>query len=240
MADEISKDEEPEAMGDAMIVATSMLKPPKAVTAMKVLPRTIEWERVFWVAGGALVGLIVCVVVFRTFSVNTIYAVVLGAAGGYVLPSLSPLEGESLLKWGLLRSRDATAQRVNVNGRKAKMYIGTYPLKRAAAGAIRLIPAGVEVKAPNYDERGYPAMTTNKSDSSTLLEQQRRARTAQQKGKGRLRPSASLQAPPMSRSEARKQQQARSAPRAKVPKAGARNNVPSTVKETTLRRRRRP
>lgn len=170
--------ERPKTTGDAMLVATDLLKPPKARTAIKILPRTIAWDHLFSVIIVAVVGLIVGVTFFS--GLQAIFTCVLfGGAVGYMLPSLSPLEGESILMWFGLQAKSATAKRVNINGRRAKMYVGTYPLKRTALGATRLLPSSGSVKSEHYDERGYPELRTGKS-ASGQLEEQRKLRTKRQ------------------------------------------------------------
>lgn len=218
MAEENTQEQGDRTQGDAMLVATSMLKPPKARTAMKVLPRTIAWENLFIIVACALIGLLIGLRVFGVDNLQAVLStVVVTGALGFILPSLSPLEGESILTWFGLQAKSTTARRVNINGRRVKMYIGTYPLKRAALGATRITPAGGNVKAYAYDERGYPQMTTTKANAQ--LEEQRRLRT--NKSQQQLRPSTRLESPsPGRRSlvKGRKEQQAKAAPR--LPQAG--------------------
>lgn len=216
MAEENENTKSKQPQGEAMLVATSMLKPPKSRTAMKVIPRTIAWENLFLVGGFGFVGLLLGATIFGIDNLQAVLStVVLMAAFGYILPQLSPLKGESLLTWFGLQARDASAKRVTINGRRVKMYIGTYPLKRVAMGHTRILPAGAPVKAYAYDERGYPLATTPKNNPQ--LEAQRKLRSKSQQ---RLRPSTSLEAPPKRRSlvRDRNEQRARSAPR--LPVAG--------------------
>lgn len=200
--------------GEAMIVATSMLIPPKSVTAIKGIPRTIEWGHAIITGVIAFFVMILAVMIFGP-TINTfVYSLVLGGVIGFILPSLSPLEGESLLTWFGLQGRTAVAKKVNVNGRKARMYIGTYPLKRTAQGKTKFLPSGLNVKAYKYDERGYPQMTTSSTEE---LAKQRDLRRQRSRGKNALKPSTSLSG--MESSESLMEKQTKSLKRSKPNKA---------------------
>lgn len=205
--------------GEAMLVATSMLKPPKARTAMKILPRTIAWENLFIILACALIGLVIGLRIFGGENVQAVMStVVLAGAVGFLLPSLSPLKDESILMWFGLQAKEATARRVTINGRRVKMYIGTYPLKRVALGSTQILPSGGNVKAYSYDERGYPQMTTSRKGNTQLAEQKKLRQAKQRK---ELRPSATLEVPTkrrLSLTAARKEQQGKAKPR--LPQAG--------------------
>lgn len=231
MADDDGKYDAEDVTGEKMIVATSMLKAPKAVTSMKFIPRTIEWERIIVIGIFALVTWGIYAAIFPVALNVSIYVLALGGALGYVIPYLSPLEGESLLTWFGLQGREATAKRVNVNGRRVKMYVGTYPLKRVAAGKMRLYGSGVHIQASHYDERGYPQLET-KNAGNTELEQQRKMRALTQKKGKRLKASTTL----TSHASARADQQQRAQPR--LPKAGEKKNVPSLTKPTRRKKRK--
>lgn len=177
MAEDTEK-EPTRTTGDTMIVATDLLKPPKARTALKILPTTVAWEQVAIVGISAFLGFIVGVIFFGSMR-PIIMCTGIGGVIGYILPSLSPLEGESIMMWFGLQAKDMTAKKVDINGRKAKMYVGTYPLRRTALGATRLLPSAGSVKAESYDERGYPELRVNKSATAKLMEQ-KKLRTRQQ------------------------------------------------------------
>lgn len=224
--------------GETMLAATSMLKAPKARTAMKVLPRTIEWENLFIIAGFALVGLVVGLTLFDRSQLQAILStIVLFGVFGFILPSLTPLKGESILTWVGLQAKNTTAQRVKINGRRVKMYIGTYPLKRSALGPTRILPEGGNVRAYSYDERGYPQMTTTKSNPQ--LEEQRRLRDKQRK-RPALKPATTLDDQRRRRSlvSARNEQQMKAAPR--IPQAGEkRKSRVELNKKIKLKQRRK-
>lgn len=200
-------------VGDTMIVATKMLRPPKAVTSLVVVPRTAEWAQVAWMIVFALIGLMVASIVAGFGMMPAVYGITLGGAFGYIFPQLSPLQDESLAKWFMLQGGEVASKKVRINGRKAKMYIGTFPLKRVAGGRTVLFPSGGKVKASYYDERGFPQVATDK-EARSLLREQQKLREKTQKGKNRLQASTSLSVEvPKSRAERRKESQQRSAPR---------------------------
>lgn len=240
MAEENTETKE-RAEGDAMLVATTMLKAPKARTAMKVLPRTIEWENLFLIGALTVVGLIVGAALFKGALQPTLTSGVVAGVLGFILPSLSPLPGESIVTWLGLQVKDTASKRVTINGRRAKMYVGTYPLKRVALGHTRLLPAGGDVKAYEYDERGYPQMTTTKGNSQ--LAEQRKLRT-RANSTNKLRPSTTLEVPAKkSIAGMRKEQQNKAAPR--LPRAGEKRsssvelNKRIKIKQKKDRKRRR-
>lgn len=174
-----------------MLVATKLLKAPRARTSLKVVPRTIEWVTLLSVAGFALAGLIVGLAVFGGARLQAVLSTTaLAGAIGYMAPTLSPLEGESILTWIGLKAQSATARRVTVNGKRSRMYIGTYPLKRSALGPVRFLPSGGNVSSPEYDSRGYPIFDSR--SSHTLLAEQRRHRKSGANRKSQLKPSTTL------------------------------------------------
>lgn len=175
MADEDLKPKE-QAQGPTMLVATKMLKPPRAVLGTQFLPRTIPWATVIVVGVCAFIGFAVSVSVFEVTFKSAMYGAAVGGAIGFVVPQLSPLKGESIFKWLGLKVKEATATRVSIDGRLAKMHIGTFPLKRTALGRMRVRPAGLEVKAYSYDERGYPEFASTEKSAHSELERQKKLR----------------------------------------------------------------
>lgn len=148
--------------GPVMIAATSMLRPPPAriskITENVVLPRSVPV--VSFVAGlvGAVTGL-VFTVLFLSWIIGVgltqlFVGTAVGAMLGVMTVTWSPLRGESLAMWLGLNVLKLRQDRVEINGRPVRAYIGVSPLHRTAVGRLRLLPSAVEVAAGSVDERG--------------------------------------------------------------------------------------
>ncbi len=143
-----------------MIAATKILKPGPARIAKIMpgvtLPRTVPLPTLFITAGMALVGLIVTVLIpfTRTITSVTLGTVFFGALG-VLVATYSPLKGESLVRWfGLEYS--ARRDRVTLNGKQARVYIGICPVHKVAAGKMHIRAGAVDVPAGSVDVRGLP------------------------------------------------------------------------------------
>lgn len=207
MGDEEDKDA---VEGPTMLVATSMLKAPPPVQSLKIIPRTLPWPSLIIIVLSALLGFTAMVAVVGTGMESLIYGCIIGGAAGWAVPQLSPLKGESVSKSLRLQTATMTAERVRLDGRRVRLYVGTQPLRRVALGHVRLVPAGVSVQADSYDERGYPRIGEGTKRSRDLVKQHSNPR----KKKKQLKPAATLAMekhedwrPPLPKQKPRKKKQ---------------------------------
>ncbi|MGW2310044.1 hypothetical protein [Actinomadura luteofluorescens] len=153
-------EEDDRVRGPAMLAATNMLKPPPAVIGSLnkdiTLPRTLRLTTLIAVLVGAALGFLISFLVFGPGLNALMYGPVLGGAAGWASVSLSPLNGESLATWMGLQINGTRNRRLYVDGRPVRLYIGISPLRRTAAGKVRMLPGGVPVDAVRWDSRGYP------------------------------------------------------------------------------------
>lgn len=143
-----------------MLAATNMLKPPapvigslnKAVT----LPRTVKLTTLIALIIGASLGFLIAFVVFGPGLKALMYGPAFGGAVGWGAVNFSPLRGESLAKWMGLQINGTRNRKLVLDGRPVRLYVGIAPLRRTAAGPVRMLPGGVPVDAVRWDSRGYP------------------------------------------------------------------------------------
>jgi hypothetical protein len=146
-----------------MISATEILRTPPMrigkITENLVLPRTVEVKKllatlagfflgvILWIFAGTLIGYS-----YKTFIVLTgIFAIT-----GLVLVSWSPLKGESFATWLGLATTTKIRDKVEINGKQVRAYIGIAPLRFTASGRITIKPSAVDVYPGSFDERGVP------------------------------------------------------------------------------------
>lgn len=153
-----------ESRGPVMIAATSMLRPPPErigkLGEKLVLPRSVELKKALAGAVGFVVGLVVWGLLwgpffgvsFESFLGVTIVFTLIGV--GFV--TVSPMQGESAFKWMSLSAQARRGDRVSIDGKRVKAYIGLAPLHYSAAGPLRLCPGAVDVLPGTVDERGVP------------------------------------------------------------------------------------
>ncbi|MES9607287.1 hypothetical protein ACFFWA_12730 [Actinomadura verrucosospora] len=153
-------EEDDRVRGPAMLAATNMLKPPPAVIGSVnkdiTLPRTVRLTTLIAVLIGAAAGFLFAFLVFGPGLNALMYGPVLGGAAGWATVNLSPLRGESLATWLGLQINGTRNRRLVVDDRPVRLYIGIAPLRRTAAGTVRMLPGGVPVDAVRWDPRGYP------------------------------------------------------------------------------------
>ncbi|TDC44461.1 hypothetical protein E1281_33920 [Actinomadura sp. KC345] len=146
--------------GPAMLAATNMLKPPPAVIGSvnkeMTLPRTIKLTTLIAVLIGAALGFLIAFIVVGPGLNALMYGPTLGGAAGWATVNFSPLQGESLAKWMGLQFNENRSRKLLVDDRQVRLYIGIAPLRRTAAGTVRMLPGGVSVDAIRWDSRGYP------------------------------------------------------------------------------------
>ncbi|MEO3826348.1 hypothetical protein [Actinomadura sp. B10D3] len=152
--------EEEAVTGPAMLAATNMLKLPPAVIGSLneqfTLPRTVKFTTLFAILLGAIVGFLLAFAVLGPGLDALIYGPVLGGGAGWVGVSYSPLQGESLAKWLGLQIIGTRRRKLILDGRPVRLYVGIAPLRRTAAGTVRMLPGGVPVDAVRWDARGVP------------------------------------------------------------------------------------
>ncbi|WP_433183106.1 hypothetical protein [Actinoallomurus sp. CA-150999] len=156
----MSDEAEENLRGPVMLAATNMLKPPPAVIGSInkeiTLPRTIKLTTLLSVGIGAVLGFIIGLFILGVSLNALIYGPTVGGALGWGAVSFSPLRGESLAKWLGLQANSARQRKLTVDGRPVRLYLGIAPLRRTAAGTIRILPGGVPVDGVSWDERGFP------------------------------------------------------------------------------------
>lgn len=153
-------DEDDRVRGPSMLAVTNMLKPPPAVIGSInkeiTLPRTIKLTTLAVVAVGAVAGFLLSLFLFGAGLYALIYGPAIGGGLGWGAVNFSPLQGESLAKWLGLQIAGNRRRKLVVDDRPVKLYIGIAPLRRTAAGTVRMLPGGVPVDAVRWDPRGFP------------------------------------------------------------------------------------
>jgi hypothetical protein len=156
----MSEDSDDRVRGPVMLAATNMLKPPPAVIGSLnkdiTLPRTVKLTTVVAMGIGTVFGFILALVVFGPSLKALMYGPTLGAAVGWAVTNFSPLPGESLAKWIGLQANSSRKRKLYIDGEPVRLYVGIAPLRRTAAGTIRMIPGGVPLDAVRWDGRGVP------------------------------------------------------------------------------------
>lgn len=156
----MSDDSEDSVRGPVMLAATNMLTPPPAVIGSLnkeiTLPRTVRLTTVVVGGAGAILGFAVALMIFGVGIYSLMYGPTVGGAIGWMATNLSPLQGESLAKWLGLQAGNTRKRKLVVDGRPVRLYVGIAPLRRTAAGRVRMLPGGVPVDAVRWDDRGVP------------------------------------------------------------------------------------
>ncbi|MGI8330899.1 hypothetical protein ACRYCC_13115 [Actinomadura scrupuli] len=156
----MSEESDNRVRGPVMLAATNMLKPPPAVIGSLnkdiTLPRTLKLTTVVAMGVGTVLGFILALFIVGPSLEALMYGPTLGGAIGWAASNFSPLPGESLAKWIGLQANSSRKRKLLVDGEPVRLYVGIAPLRRTAAGTIRMIPGGVPVDAVRWDERGIP------------------------------------------------------------------------------------
>jgi hypothetical protein len=156
----MSDDSDGRVRGPVMLAATNMLKPPPPVIGSInkeiTLPRTIKLTTLAGLIVGAVFGFVIALVVFGAGLEALMYGPTLGGGAGWLATNFSPLEGESLAKWLGLQALGTRKRKLELEGRQVRLYVGIAPLRRTAAGTVRMVPGGVPLDAVRWDPRGVP------------------------------------------------------------------------------------
>ena len=186
--------EDERVSGPAMLAATNMLKPPPAVIGSVNkeinLPRTIKLTTLIVVLIGAVIGFLLAFAIAGPGLNSLMYGPVLGGAAGWATVNFSPLQGESLAKWLGLQFNENRSRKLMLDDRPVRLYVGIAPLRRTAAGTVRMLPGGVSVDAVRWDSRGYPHQEIPGADRLPGRPRARRGLTASPQlsgGRGMLR-----------------------------------------------------
>jgi hypothetical protein len=146
--------------GPVMLAATNMLKPPPPVVGSInreiTLPRTIKLSTIAVGGAGAVLGFVIALALVGVGINALLYGPTLGAAAGWAVVNFSPLPGESLATWLGLQASGTRKKKLVLDGRPVRLYVGIAPLRRTAAGTVRMLPGGVRIDAVSWDERGFP------------------------------------------------------------------------------------
>lgn len=155
-ADSIPMSEEQQRRTVPMLAATNMLRPPPArigkIGRDFTLPRSVPVKNLVGAIVGA-VGSLFLTAVTGSLQIM-LFGLFLGGGAGVLAVTWSPMKGESLLKWLSLTGNTARQDRVVINGRKVRAYIGVAPLGWSAKGRTEVLNGAVEVMPGAYDDRG--------------------------------------------------------------------------------------
>jgi hypothetical protein len=156
----MSDESDDRVRGPVMLAATNMLKPPPPVIGSLnkeiTLPRTIKLTTLAGLLAGAVFGFVCALAVVGPSLGALMWGPTIGGALGWGVTNFSPLEGESLAKWLGLQALGSRKRKLELDGRQVRLYVGIAPLRRTAAGAVRMLPGGVPVDAVRWDQRGVP------------------------------------------------------------------------------------
>lgn len=228
----------PDPVGPVMLVATNMLRAPATrigrISKDIVLPRTIPLKGVI----GGIVGLLLGLMLAVPF--GSLEAIVFGAIGGVAAGvaavTLSPIQGESFLKWLGLSAANIQKKKVKINGMPAKVYIGIAPLSYTAEGKVLVKSGSVPVIPGTVDERGViiphsEALRANR-DLAKQLSSSRGHQWAP-KGEGKALPATPKQNLESLRKQSKGTEikpEVKSAPKVMKPSNGIR---PESIRSTT-------
>lgn len=147
-----------ETRGPVMLAATSVLKQaPARVSRIAPgiqLPRTVPIKTLLTCLAGAVLSVLFVSAVVGFQLRTVLIAGVLGGAGGWFLVTYQPLEGETLLKWFGLSVSALKDRRREVDGRRARAYVGICPVDDIARGALTIVHGHADVVPGSVDERG--------------------------------------------------------------------------------------
>jgi hypothetical protein len=154
-----------------------MLRPPPArvskITETMVLPRSVPLVSLISGGVGAVVGLLFMFLVliwFVGFDLNAlVISVGLGAFLGVLAVTWSPLKGESLFVWLGLNATKFRQEKVEINGKPVRAFIGIAPLYRTAAGTVKIISSAVNVQPDSVDERGVIVPHAERMQSAAAM-----------------------------------------------------------------------
>lgn len=126
------------------------------------LPGTYRLSRVLGGAAGAAAGLTIGLPLGAGTGIWW-FTIIVASAGfllGVFATSWSPLKGESLGRWALLKSAKRTGL-VRIGGRWVRAYVGVCPLSRVASGPTRVVAGFVDSSGAS------PAPTTPPAQRSS-------------------------------------------------------------------------
>lgn len=138
-----------------MMVLTDMLKPPKTVTNLRVIPRTMEWDKITAIVIGGIVGLLCGLWLWPDPMMGGMYGATIGGAAFFMLIHITPFSDESLWSW-INTTFFNKPSSIREDGTKRNLYIGIAPVKWSYEGRIVHTASAVSSPATYYDKRGYP------------------------------------------------------------------------------------
>jgi hypothetical protein len=147
---------EPSDNRPLMLCATPVLKSGPVrigrIGSHITLPRTVPIVNVVVSLFGAL-GMFGLVLPFTSSIMSMVLSLTLGGLAGWIAVSYSPLKGESMVKWLGLQVA-SRMNRIEVDGRPARAYVGVCLIPEVARGQVRILPGAVNVAPGSVDERG--------------------------------------------------------------------------------------
>ena len=152
-----------------MLVATDSLKAPElrigTLGENITLPRTVRAASLVAAGVGGFAGMVLSTIVLG-MSIQTLsYGAILGGLVGTGLISYSPLKGESLGRWVLLKLK-ARRQRTTRDGRPVRLAVGICYVEPAFSGKVHIAAGAANVRSGSVDERFVPAVAARKQLSA--------------------------------------------------------------------------
>ena len=149
--------------GERMLVLTDVLKQPKVVINTRILPRTMEVDKVAVIIIGAAFGLLVGILISPNKLVGALYGAVAGAVVLFLLYHITPFAGESLFSWGktMLKYRENAVY--DQTGRKRNLHIGLAPVRWNHQGVVKIRAAAMPLITGTVDHRGYPIIDSREA-----------------------------------------------------------------------------
>ena len=148
-----------------MLVATDSLKAPElrigTIGENITLPRTVRAASLAAGAGGGFIGIVLATILLG-MSVKTLsYGAIVGAAIGVALVSYSPLKGESLGRWVLLKMK-ARRLRTTRDGRPVRLAVGIAYVEPTFEGPVQIRAGAANVRPGTVGDQFTPVVAPKK------------------------------------------------------------------------------
>jgi hypothetical protein len=148
---------------ELMLCATSVLKPPPVmighIAGEFSLPRAVALKDVIAGVSGAVAALIPATIVLGMTFRTVVLSMVLGGVAGFASVRYSPMRGESFFRYLGLQV-GARRNRVQVNGKPARVWVGVCQVTEVAAGRVTLLRGAIDVADGSVNMDGTAADDT--------------------------------------------------------------------------------
>lgn len=146
-----------------MLIATDSLRSPELrigkISETITLPRTVRAASAAAGAAGSFVGMILASALIGMTLQTLAYGAIVGGLAGIGVVSYSPLRGESLGRWVLLKLK-ARKHRTDRHGQPVRLAVGVCYIEPTAEGLVRVNSRSVDVRAGSVDDRFFPTTRT--------------------------------------------------------------------------------